>query len=149
MGYLAKSGLPGRTLAAIASAGGLLFGIALTGVAPCSRADVEPDKKLAYLIGVTMRPGYDFANAEEALDYGYAICGKVFRNIGYAQLITEVQGDFHTSDDYHASYLISQAVNELCPELIWQLRNSAAHYRPPGPRSPKPETGTEEKKGAV
>jgi hypothetical protein len=27
--------------------------------------------------------------------------------------------------------LISQAVNELCPAQIWQLRNSAAHYRPP------------------
>ncbi|GFG69942.1 hypothetical protein AWC24_07615 [Mycolicibacter senuensis] len=149
MGCLAKSGQPGRSLAVTASACGLLFGIALTSVAPSSRADVEPDKKLAYLIGVTMRPGYDFANAEEALDYGYGICGKVSHNIGYAQLITDVQGDFATSDDYHASYLISQAVNELCPELIWQLRNSAAHYRPPGPRSPKPETGTEEKKGAV
>jgi hypothetical protein len=24
--------------------------------------------------------------------------------------------------------LINQAVNELCPSMIWQLRNSAAHY---------------------
>ena len=31
-------------------------------------------------------------------------------------------------DDYQAAYLINQAVNELCPALIWQLRNSAAHY---------------------
>lgn len=136
MGCFAKLERPGRALTAIASACGLLSGIALTSLAPCSRADVEPDKKLAYLIGVTMRPGYDFADAEAALDYGYGICGKVSRDIGYAQLITEVQGDFHTSDDYHTSYLISQAVNELCPELIWQLRNSAAHHRPPGPRSP-------------
>jgi len=28
-------------------------------------------------------------------------------------------------DYYQASYLISQAVNELCPTLAWQLRNSA------------------------
>jgi hypothetical protein len=30
------------------------------------------------------------------------------------------------------SYLISQAAQELCPNLIWQLRNSAADYRPVG-----------------
>jgi hypothetical protein len=43
----------------------------------------------------------------------------------------DIKADFNTSDDYQASYLISQAVNELCPALIWRLRNSAAHYRPP------------------
>jgi hypothetical protein len=45
----------------------------------------------------------------------------------------DVRGDFNTDDDYQASYLISQAVNELCPAQIWQLRSSAAHYQsPPG-----------------
>jgi hypothetical protein len=43
----------------------------------------------------------------------------------------DVKADFNTSDEYQASYLISQAVNDLCPALIWRLRNSAAHYRPP------------------
>jgi len=43
----------------------------------------------------------------------------------------DVKADFNTSDEFQASYLISQAVNELCPELIWQLRNSAGRYRPP------------------
>jgi hypothetical protein len=42
-----------------------------------------------------------------------------------------VKADVATSDEYQASYLISRAVNELCPALIGQLRNSAAHYRPP------------------
>ena len=28
---------------------------------------------------------------------------------------------FNTSDDYQAPYLISQAVNELCPAQIWQF----------------------------
>lgn len=107
------------------------FGAMIGAVGPCARADVEPDKKLAYLIGVTTRPGYNFASADEALSYGYGVCAKVSQGAGYAQLITEVQGDFNTSDDYQASYLISQAANELCPELIWQLRNSAANYRPP------------------
>jgi hypothetical protein len=43
----------------------------------------------------------------------------------------DVKDDFSTSDGYQASYLITQAVNELCPAMIWQLRNSAAGYRPP------------------
>lgn len=125
----------------ILPAGSAIFGAVMLGAtlvvgAPGAGADVEPDKKLAYLIGVTTRPGYNFASPDEALDYGYGICAKVAHGVGYAQLVTEVQGDFNTSDDYQASYLISQAANELCPELIWQLRNSAAHYRPPAGAGP-------------
>jgi len=52
---------------------------------------------------------------------------------GYGQLIGDVKADFVTADDHQASYLITQSVGELCPALIWQLRNSAAYYRlPPG-----------------
>jgi Protein of unknown function (DUF732) len=93
---------------------------------PSARGDV-----VAYLIGVTVRPGYNFPNADAALSYGHGICDKVSQGRTYAQVMGDVKADFNTSDDYQASYLISQAVNELCPALIWQLRNSAAHYRPP------------------
>ncbi|WP_036421805.1 DUF732 domain-containing protein [Mycobacterium sp. 360MFTsu5.1] len=87
----------------------------------------------AYLIGVTVRPGYNFPNADAALGYGYGICDKVAGGQPFAQVMGDVRGDFNTDDDYQASYLISQAVNELCPGQIWQLRNSAAHYQsPPG-----------------
>jgi len=92
------------------------------------RADV-----VAYLLNVTVRPGYNFADADAALSYGHGICDKVSRGRSFAQLMGDVKADFNTSDEYQASYLISQAVNELCPALIWQLRNSAAGYRPPGP----------------
>jgi hypothetical protein len=44
--------------------------------------------------------------------------------------VASVKADFNTPDEYHASYLIAQAADELCPALIWQLRNSAAGYRP-------------------
>jgi hypothetical protein len=50
----------------------------------------------------------------------------------YAQLVGEVKTVFGNLGDYQASKLITQAVNELCPALIWQLRNFAAHYRPSG-----------------
>lgn len=43
-----------------------------------------------------------------------------------------------TTDDYQAPYLITQASNELCPQLIWQLRNSAAGYRSHPPQEAQP-----------
>jgi len=44
----------------------------------------------------------------------------------------EVKADFrHLGYEYQASYLNQSGGNELCPAQIWQLRNSAAHYRPP------------------
>ena len=105
-----------------------LCGVAGLASAPCVRADV-----VAYLVNVTVRPGYNFANADAALSYGHGICDKVSQSRSYAQVMGDVKADFNTSDEYQASYLISQAVNELCPALIWQLRNSAAGYRPPAP----------------
>ncbi|MGV0834368.1 DUF732 domain-containing protein [Mycolicibacterium thermoresistibile] len=106
-------------LAAVGVAGGALT------VAPAAAAD-----EVAYLVNVTVRPGYNFPNAEAALGYGRFICGKVANGDRYPQLIADTKRDFHTNDEYQAAYLINQAVNELCPAQIWQLRNSAAGYRP-------------------
>jgi hypothetical protein len=105
-----------------------LCGVGALASAPSVRADV-----VAYLVNVTVRPGYNFASADAALSYGHGICDKVSQGRSYAQVMGDVKADFNTSDEYQASYLISQAVNELCPALIWQLRNSAAGYRPPAP----------------
>jgi hypothetical protein len=85
---------------------------------------------VAYLVNVTVRPGYNFANADAALSYGQDLCGKVEQGRSYSQIMGDVSADFNTADEFQASYLINQAVNELCPALIWQLRNSAAQYRP-------------------
>jgi hypothetical protein len=102
--------------------------IVTLGLAPSARADMT-----AYLIDVQIRPGYDFPNAQAALDYGYGLCDKVSQGLRFRELMGDVKADFNTSDEYQASYLISQAVNELFPALVWQLRNSAALYRlPPG-----------------
>lgn len=96
----------------------------VTGASPRANADA-----VAYLVNVTMRPGYNFANADDALHYGNGLCDKISQGRGYPLLIGDIKGDFNTTDEYQASYLLSQAVNELCPALIWQLRNSAANYR--------------------
>ncbi|SEA61115.1 MULTISPECIES: DUF732 domain-containing protein [unclassified Mycobacterium] len=97
-------------------------------VTPQAHADA-----VAYLFNVQVRPGYNFPNADAALNYGNGICDKVMSGRLFAQVMGDVRTDFDTTDDYQASYLISQAVNELCPAQIWQLRTSAAHYTsPPG-----------------
>jgi hypothetical protein len=95
---------------------------------PSARGDA-----VAYLVNVTVRAGYNFANAGDPLAYRNGVCDNVAQGRGYAEITGEVKGDFQTADEFLASYLISEAVNELCPALIWQQRNSAAHYRPPAP----------------
>jgi Protein of unknown function (DUF732) len=107
----------------VAAAG--LSAIALAG-APSAHAD-----QVAYLVNVHVRPGYNFPNAEAALGYGYSVCDRVAAKMGYAQLVDEVKRDFNTADYYQGGYLINQAVNELCPAQIWQLRQSAAGYTLP------------------
>jgi hypothetical protein len=103
---------------------------ALSTISPVAHAD-----PVAYLVNVTKRPGYNFPNPDAALQYGYGICDRVGRNSSYPDEIASIKKDFDTNDDYQAAYLINQAVNELCPALIWQLRHSAAHYMPD--RSPR------------
>jgi hypothetical protein len=85
--------------------------------------------QVAYLVNVTVRPGYNFPNAEAALAYGHGLCDKISHNVAYSQLIDDVKHDFGTEDGYQGAYLVSQAAQELCPQLIWQLRRSAAGYR--------------------
>ena len=94
------------------------------------RANADP---VVYLNAINARPGYGFPNSDAALAYGRAVCDKVGAGRSYAQITGEVEADLNTSDEYQANYLIGQAVNELCPQLIWQLRNSAANYRPVAP----------------
>jgi len=98
----------------------------IVSVAPHARADA-----VAYLVNVTVRPGYNFASTDHALSYGHGICDKVGAGRAYAQIAGDIWADFNINE-YQASYLITQALNELCPALIWRLRNSAAHYTPTG-----------------
>ena len=106
--------------------GALLGAIAVAGAtagAPLCHADA-----VAYLVNVTVRPGYNFPDADAALSYGRGVCDRVDQGVPFSRLVGDVLADFSSSDEYQATYLISQAVNELCPQLIWELRNSAAHY---------------------
>jgi len=96
-------------------------------------AYAAPAPEVEYVYDVMVRRHYNFADPTEAVKYGYGICDKVGRGEGYAQVIGDVKNDVFPNDDFAANYLISYAVDLLCPGLIWQLRNSSAYYAPPVP----------------
>jgi hypothetical protein len=106
------------SLAALGSAG------VLTAAQP-AHAD-----NIGYLINVTVRPGYNFPNADAALAYRNGICDQIDSGVSFGPLVKKIKTDFNTSDEFQASYLISQSTQELCPAASWQLRQSAGGYLP-------------------
>jgi hypothetical protein len=112
-----------KWLGAAVAAAGIVMAFSL---APSANADV-----VAYLVNVHVRPGYNFPSAEAAIGYGQSICDRVAARMSYARLVDQVNADFNSADYYQGGYLINQAVNELCPAQIWQLRQSAAGYTVP------------------
>lgn len=98
---------------------------------PAPRAHAAPAPEIEYVYDVTVRRHYNFPAATDALNYGHEICDKVSRGESYGQVMGDVKNDVSPSDEFAANYLVSYAVNLLCPAQIWQLRNSAAHYQPP------------------
>ncbi len=114
---------PAVLIVAAAAVGGVP--LALT-----PRAHAAPAPEVEYLYDVTVRRHYNFPN-NDALSYGHGICDKVTAGEGYAQVMGDVKSDVTPNDEFAANYLVSYAVNLLCPAQIWQLRNSAAHYQPP------------------
>lgn len=93
-------------------------------------AHAAPAPEVEYLYDVTVRRHYTFPN-NDALGYAQGICAKVTAGGSYAQVMGDVKSAVTPNDESAANYLVSYAVNLLCPAQIWQLRNSAAHYQPP------------------
>jgi len=120
------------SLVAVIVAATAVGGVPLT-LAP--RADAAPAPEVEYVYDMVVRRHYDFPN-NDVLAYGHGICDKVGRGEGYGQVMGDVKSDVTPSDEFAANYVVSYAVNLLCPELIWQLRNSAAGYQPPGGAPP-------------
>jgi len=116
-----------RSLAASMVAAAAIGGVTQTLV---PRAHAAPAPEVEYLYDVTVRRHYNFPNGD-AVSYGRAICDKVDRGGSYAQIMGDVKSDVTPSDEFAANYLVSYAVNLLCPAQIWQLRNSAAGYQAP------------------
>jgi hypothetical protein len=94
------------------------------------RAHAAPAPQVEFVYNVTVRRHFNFPN-NDAVAYGYAVCDKVRGGESYAQVIGEAKRDVTPNDEDASNYVISYSVNLLCPEQIWQLRNSAAGYQPP------------------
>jgi ATP phosphoribosyltransferase regulatory subunit HisZ len=116
--------LPAALIVAAAAVGGVPLALA-------PYAHAAPAPEVEYLYDVTVRRHYNFPNGTDALGYGHGICDKVTAGESYAQVMGDVKTDVTPNDEFAANYLVSYAVNLLCPAQIWQLRNSAAHYQPP------------------
>ena len=110
----------------------IVAAVAIAGTAQplAVRAHAAPAPEVEYVYDVAVRRHYNFPN-NDAIGYGHGICDKVAGGEGYAQVMSDVKSDVTPNDEYAADYLVSNAVNLLCPAQIWQRRNSAAHYQPP------------------
>ncbi len=109
------------------SAAAVVGALVLVSAAPAYAA---PAPEVEYVYDVMVRRHYNFPNPAEAVVYGHGVCDKISHGDSYAQVMGDVKKDIVPNDEFAANYLISYAVNLLCPALIWQLRNSAAHYQP-------------------
>ena len=89
-----------------------------------------PGPEVEYVYNVMVRRHYEFPN-NDAIAYGFGICDKVTRGVGYPDVMADVKREITPNDEFAANYLVSYAVGILCPSQIWQLRNTAAGYRPP------------------
>jgi hypothetical protein len=119
----------GRALAAsVAMTIGGFGGLSVT--APHAWGGLAPPEQVFLYDVMFRRPDMHWADADAALAYGYGICDKIRGGHPYAQIAGDFKADFQTPDEYLASYVISDAAQQLCPELIWQLRNSAENYLP-------------------
>lgn len=111
----------------------LLVAVAAVGAAAqvlAPWAHAAPAPEVEYVYNVMVRRHYDFPN-NDAIGYGHSVCDKVSQGESYAQVMGDAKRDVVPNDEFAANYLVSYAVNLLCPGEIWRLRNSAAHYQPP------------------
>jgi hypothetical protein len=129
VGALIGKVLRGVVAGVVAALGGLFGGLLVT--APQASAGLAPAEQVYLYDVIFRRPDMHWASADAALAYGYGICDKIRQGRPYAQIAGDFKADLQTSDEYLATYVISDAAQQLCPELIWQLRNSAANYTPP------------------
>ncbi|MEE6176084.1 DUF732 domain-containing protein [Mycobacterium sp. 050134] len=120
------------TMLAVAA---LVGGVGTSLAAPATAA---PNPETEFLYDVSVRRQYHFPN-NDPVRYGHIVCDKVGSGEGYGQVMGDVRGEVTPNDEAATNYLVSYAVNLLCPELIWQLRKSAAGYQPP-PGEWAPET---------
>lgn len=66
-------------------------------------------------LGMSDRRHYSFAAPDQAVTYGHQICNSVGQGEGYAQVMADVKRDVIPNNESSANYVVSYAVNLLCP----------------------------------
>ncbi|MCV7424005.1 DUF732 domain-containing protein [Mycobacterium yunnanensis] len=113
--------------------GSVILGLCCIGNAAVLQAPVAsavPAPEVEYTYDVVVRRHYEFPG-NDALGYGYRLCDRVTQGASYSDVMSDVKADVTPNDEFAANYLVSNAIGILCPVRVWQLRNSAANYRPP------------------
>lgn len=121
-----------------ASAANILLALAVGIGATAPPVHAAPNPETEFLYDVSVRRQYHFPN-NDPVGYGHTVCDKVRNGEGYGHVIGDVRDEVTPNDVSATNYLVSYAVNLLCPELIWQLRHSAGGYQLP-PDQSAPET---------
>ncbi|TPG36535.1 DUF732 domain-containing protein [Mycolicibacterium hodleri] len=106
------------------------FVVPVIGLLTAPQAVAVPGPEVEYTYNVVVRRHFDFPR-NDAIGYGFGICDEVSRGVSHTDVMRDVKRDVFPNDEQSANYVVSYAVGILCPTQIWQLRNSAAGYRPP------------------
>jgi hypothetical protein len=110
--------------------GALAIAATCLSIVSASPAAAVPGPEIEYVYNVIVRRHFNFPN-NDAIAYGYGVCDKIGRGTTYADVMADVKHDVEPNDEQAANYVVSYAVGVLCPAQLWELRNSAAGYRPP------------------
>jgi hypothetical protein len=106
-----------RTVAAAVAVACALGALAQT-LAPSALA--VPGPEVEYTYDVIVRRHFDFPN-NDAIGYGFGICDKVGRGVGYAQVMGDVKNDVFPNDEQAANYVVSNGVGSRPNLAIAQL----------------------------
>ena len=90
-------------------------------------AEAVPAPEVEYTYNVVVRRHFDFPG-NDAIGYGYGLCDDVARGQRYADIVRRVKDEVRPNDEQSANYVVSYAIGLLCPQRLWQLRDSAAGY---------------------
>jgi len=102
---------------------------ALAFLAFAQPAAAKPAPEIEFTYNVAFRRHYQFPN-NDAVGYGRTICDAMQRGDTYGVVVADVRNEITPNDEESVNYLVSNAVDILCPAQIWELRQSAAGYRP-------------------
>lgn len=72
-----------------------------------------------------VRPGYTFANADQAVEYGHGICDKIAQGTSYAAAVGDVKAEFNSE----ARQRTKPALKASCKPARWARRSRPLEWQ--------------------